>query len=300
MEKIGAAMGKFSKDALQNELWKALDKGSAKALQKALAAGADPSRAEYFPYYDGHAPLMFAARMGNQELASILLDAGADALAADGWGRTALYFAAEDGRAGLVGLLLPHSDLHKAVDKRGSFLAGRDALCAALSNGSLSCFRAMAPLADWSRISRKALGESLRGAVEGSSGDVVRLVGPMVGEEALENCVWEAASRNGKEALEALIGLLGRERALEMSTPEGYTPLMAAARYGHLDAIGVLLPASDLAARDKTGQTALDYAGHSAQSAQARWLIESFGPKMEALELSGAAGPGQGKTGLRI
>lgn len=68
----------------------------------------------------GDVPLLITAMQGNEELAAILLDAGADIEVADShYGRTPLHWSAIRGQSGLASLLLEHGANVSARDQDG-------------------------------------------------------------------------------------------------------------------------------------------------------------------------------------
>ena len=68
--------------------------------------------------------------------------------------------------------------------------------------------------------------------------------------------------------------LVAAGAGVDVQTPSGWTPLMAAAARGHLEALGVLVRANaDLALRNDQGQTALVVAQARGQSEAARVLL---------------------------
>src|SRR5688500_2590820 len=84
-------------------LFGAAEDGDAASVARLLAAG---TTADARLTHDGETPLMRAAARGHEEVARVLLDAGADASAQRGDGFTPLILAVFFGHEGVVRLLV--------------------------------------------------------------------------------------------------------------------------------------------------------------------------------------------------
>jgi len=105
----------------------------ARVMRQLLEAGADPS----LPTAKSkRGPLFFAAQSGRSETATVLLDADADAKAADNEGFTVLHEAATFGNAEVMKVLLAAGAPVDARDRDGA----TPLYCAAMSN-SFECVR---------------------------------------------------------------------------------------------------------------------------------------------------------------
>jgi ankyrin repeat protein len=133
----------MSRDGLaaQALLWTETNRGNASRVRELLAAGADPdcrdggeqtllmaaaasddretvaavlpvSRLEERDEL-GMTALMWAARLGGRESLAALLEAGADPMAVDARGRSALHWTARHGKAPMFAALAPVSDIER-------------------------------------------------------------------------------------------------------------------------------------------------------------------------------------------
>jgi len=84
----------------------AIKSGDTKAVKDLLEQGANVAEEGDCGYYVLQPPLVCAAYQGRTEAAKILLNRGGDVNAPDGYGNTALMFAAGDGNLDLMQLLL--------------------------------------------------------------------------------------------------------------------------------------------------------------------------------------------------
>lgn len=249
-------------------LWLAASQGNAATVSTLLAGGADANEA--LPL--GRRPLMLAARSGSVDTVRVLLEQGADPNAAEGErGTTALMQAADQGHADVIRLLIEHgadfaagsapvmrdgrtAALGKANDPRSQVrrqvisvlceqespdLSTLNALTA-LANGTTEdalLAQAVAAAGDPCDQERDALG-FVRGGGDGEDDDDAELLANVgapaqPGNEDGEDGDGEQARGNN---------FFGRGRNRE---PDGgeLTPLVYAARAGHIDAARVLLEA---------------------------------------------------------
>ncbi|MCK5802077.1 MAG: ankyrin repeat domain-containing protein [Lentisphaeria bacterium] len=188
-------------------------------VAKLLAAGADPDYAEF----GGWTVLMDACRRGTAEIVEKLLEAGADPNAATTEGKDAEHegmtplMAAAANNSKAVSLLLA-AGAH--VDAR--VLTGATALHFAARSGRLDAVEAL-----------------IRAGVGVNVTTIARHGGPG-GRSALH----EATERGNTEAVAALIRAKANvNQALTGKAYSGFTPLRAAAHFGHLDIVKQLLAA---------------------------------------------------------
>jgi Ankyrin repeats (3 copies) len=78
----------------------------------------------------GQTALFYAARTGSEAALKVLLEAGANVMARDRFGRTAFHWAASYGHADVLALLLAQPDARKCVDER--FASGETPLLMAV------------------------------------------------------------------------------------------------------------------------------------------------------------------------
>jgi len=97
-----------------NALHAAADAGCSAIVRKLLRVGADPDPSK-------NKPLIAAAARGHNQIVEELLSAGADADATDTWGMTPLMWAARNGRASTVTLLVAHGAKLDAVSGNLSY-----------------------------------------------------------------------------------------------------------------------------------------------------------------------------------
>jgi len=189
------------------------------------------------PWVTPHRPLVGYA-LGNAEMLQAFLDAGADANAADRWGRPLLLSACEGSDSRAVELLLAHGAKTETLSQEG-----RTPLSYAAQKGCVKCVQLL-----------------LQAKADANTA-------PTTGETALH---W-AAANGSKEMAEALIA---HGAQVDRKSQSGETPLHWAVRWGggqtndQTMAELLLSKGADPNTRDNAGLTPLDRAkGKSNQSA---------------------------------
>jgi len=189
----------------------------------------------------GYSPLYHAAEAGRNDVAAVLVAAGANAndfTGNNGWGYSPLLIAAENGHGDVVELLLEHG-----ADINLKSRNGDSALCLAASNGHVKVAEAL--LAHGAEVNMK-------------------------GGSLMETALDEAAYSGNKAMAELLIA---HKADLNVRDEYGFTPLHMAAYHGHADVVEILLAAgADINAKDKDGRTALWQAKSRGESDTANLL----------------------------
>lgn len=188
--------------------------------------------------------LIEAARKGRAGALAKRLAEGADPSARDDWGCTALMWAASEGRVKALKILMPISDC-RASDRKGF-----TALMKSAGLDNPECLMNLLPNSNLEAKCHK-------------------------GKTALT----EAAMMGAARAMDALLAAGANPRHVEDS---GMTPLMQAARAGHLAIVKRLAPISDARARDADGWNAMMWA--------ARWgrldCVEHLSAWLDLMEKS--------------
>ena len=96
-----AGMAADPVDEVKGELQKAAIRGDKDKVKRLLADGSDPK-----DNTDGFTALHFAAAEGYKEIATLLIDAGADVNATNNFNNRPLHFAAGEGHQDIIALLL--------------------------------------------------------------------------------------------------------------------------------------------------------------------------------------------------
>jgi ankyrin repeat protein len=194
----------------------------------------------------GRTPLLWAAQMGHEAVAKLLLEKGAKLESIDKkHGRTPLSWAAESGHVAVAKLLL----------EKGAELEpkGRSGLT---------------PLWWAAQMGHEAVVKLL--LEKGVDPESKNKYGP---------APLQWAARNGHEAVVKL--LLEKGAELESKDKDGWTPLRWAARNGHKAVVKLLLEkGADLESKDKDGRTPLRWAIKNGHEAVVKMLLEK-GAKLE-------------------
>ena len=194
--------------------------------------------------------------------------------------REELFKAASmDAESVIVGMALKGLNLN-TVDEEG-----RSALLIAATENSLKVARFLLEQPQTKVGIRNAQGESplMMAAIKGHL-EMVRL---LIDHKAEVNKPgWTPlhyASANPEASSTAIVALLLEKYAyIDAESPNKTTPLMMAARYGHADAVKLLLQeGADASLRNQQGMTAVDFARSIEREDIAR-QIESFGPVVPA------------------
>ncbi len=243
-------------DTFETPIIIATSTGQVQIVQILLRAGADVNTKEGA---NGETALMYAALRGNIPLVRVLLDAKARVNLKDDVGRTALHFAARDGKIEIMELLL---------------VAGAD------------------PLAEDSHF----LGTPLHHAAVGGHAEAVRCLlrhGCPVGlydEDGAAPLHLAVIGRSN--AVDVIQALLDAGADInETDTSDGETPLMWAAQGEHIGSLKFLIQShADLNKTDNLGWTALMKARISGQDEAAKILKQAGGEEHTNLSYAAAVG----------
>ena len=222
----------------------------------ALLVGVETARrrqAVNFKDQRGHTPLFFAASHGCEAALTALLRNSADANAVDKSGATAAHHAAALGHASILRLL------HEA--------------------GGRIDFGGM--IHDLSRPLHYA-------AVNGHADVVATLLNlgcdPLAVNADKRSPLLLAARGGSVEVIRRTAEVPSVLRSINLGDSNGATPLLAAAMYGHHDAVGVLLSlGADPNAKDTNGNTALFAAVRQQHLGAVRVLVGADGCDLELL-----------------
>jgi ankyrin repeat protein len=199
--------------------------GNRTAVENFLALGVDPNE----PEYDGTTPLMRAVHTERHEIASLLIDAGADVTRANSYGVTALYLAARAGDAIATRMLLA-----AGANANVALPAGETVLLTAVNAGDADVVRLLLTGGE-EDVSLSELGEARAAA----------RIAESAGYSAPSNATIAASYAN----------VDARERWY------GRTALMVAATEGHSDIARLLIEAgADVNVLDLEGSSALSLA----------------------------------------
>lgn len=276
----------------------AIRAGDLPAASELLRSGADPNRRDP----SGLTPLMIASGLGQSYMVSMLLDAGADALALDPrMGATALHKAAQSGNADVIGFLL---DKGAFIDQQSPVLGNTPLIDAVLHRQA----SAVALLLD--RGARPAIRNHwAQTALDIARGDgldaIARLIEARIDADAgrvatltLVTAV-KAGDRAEVERLIAAGANLDEQVPMVGSLDDHYTPLGIAAREGHPDIARLLLDAGADPTRmiGLMGGTALHDATYFGHADIVRLLAEPQRGARPLPELN-AQGPYNGLSAL--
>jgi ankyrin repeat protein len=229
---------------------------------------------------DGTRPLHWAIRVDEVEIAQLLLRAGADAKAANRLGMTPLFMAATNGNPVTIRLLLEAGASPNQVDTTGGTV-----LMAATRTGSAESVRALLERGANPNVAEPQLQlTALMLASEAGYADVVRaLLEKGADVRARSRTGATPAPRLPCQPNQTGCGSHGEgivrgglpERGMRPPIPGAMTPLMYAAREGHIDATRLLLDAgADVNEVDKNGIAPLLMAIGNNRIVMARFLIE--------------------------
>jgi ankyrin repeat protein len=228
---------------------------------------------------DGTRALHWAVRADELEVASLLLKAGADAAARNRLGLTPLYLAAANGHAPMVRLLLDHGADPKHVERTGETM-----LMVATRSGNADAVRAILERGANPNVTEPQLNlTALMMAAESGATGAVRVLLEHKADIRARSRAGAVPSRRmpcvgrtgcGSHGIGIIRGGLP-EQGYQPPIPGDMTPLMFAAREGHVDAARLLVDAgSDVHAVDRNGITPLLMAISNNRIPVARFLIE--------------------------
>jgi ankyrin repeat protein len=228
---------------------------------------------------DGTRPLHWAVRADELEVADLLLKAGADASARNRLGLTALYLAAVNGNAPMIRRLLDHGADPHQVGRTGETI-----LMVATRSGDAGAVRVLLERGANPNVTEPQLQLSaLMIAAEAGATGAVRALLEHNADIHSRSRAGAVPSRRmpcvgrtgcGSHGLGIVRGGLP-EQGYQPPIPGDMTPLMFAAREGHVDAARLLLEAgADGHAVDKNGITPLLMAIGSNRIPAARLLVE--------------------------
>ena len=228
---------------------------------------------------DGTRPLHWAVRADELEIADLLLKAGADATAQNRLGLTALYLAATNGNGAMIRKLLDHGANANHVEKTGETI-----LMVATRSGNADAVRAILERkVDPNTAEPQLQLTALMLAAEAGYTDTVRVLLEYKANVSTRSKSGAAPARKMPCAGQTGCGSHGvgivrgglPEQGYRGPIPGDMTPLMFAAREGHIDAARLLLDAgSEVNAVDKNDITPLFIAISSNRIPMARFLIE--------------------------
>ena len=276
----------FWKDELNTmatlrDFWliEAAAKGQESVVQRLLDEGAEPNSQDS----DGRTPLSWAAEEGYASIVRLLLSRG-DIVAdsRDTYDRTSLSFAAERGHEAIVRLLL-----NREVDVDSRDNMGRTPLSYAAEGGHEAIVRLLLNR-EVDVDSRDIWGRTplLRAAVFGHEA-IVRLLSSR-NDVKVDSCDNEGrtplsyAAEGGYEAIVKI--LLSLEVDLNSRDDSGRTPLSYAAKEGHKAIVELLLSRDNVAvdSPDLWGETPLDRAKEREKDAVVRLLEQKMREKDSA------------------
>jgi uncharacterized protein len=228
---------------------------------------------------DGTRPLHWAVRADELEVADRLLKAGADAAARNRLGLTALSLAAANGHGPMVRRLLDHGADPHDVDRAGATM-----LMVAARSGSADAVRAMLERGADPNVTEPQLQlTALMIAAEAGAAGAVRVLLDHGADVHARSRAGAVPARRmpcigrtgcGSHGVGIVRGGLP-EQGYQPPIPGDMTPLMFAAREGHVDAVRLLLDAgAEVNAVDRNGITPLLMAIGNNRIPTARLLIE--------------------------
>ena len=232
-------------------------KGDHAAVRALLAKKADVNA----PQADGTTALLWAVHHENVALVTDLLRAGANATAANRAGATPMYLASFLGNGAIMDALLKHG-----VDVNATFLRhGETALMFAARSGRPEAVKLLLEAGaqvDAKETMRQTT--ALMWAAEQGHGDVIELLAAAGADINANTIVEEAEQRRG----------VSYEQGDNFHTG-GVTPLVLAARQGHLEAVRALADnGADLDKASGDGSTAMLVAIQNGHYHVARYLVE--------------------------
>jgi len=228
---------------------------------------------------DGTRPLHWAVRADELEVAGLLLKAGADAAARNRLGLTPLYLAATNGNGPMIRMLLDHGADPHHVERTGETM-----LMVATRSGSADAVRAMLERGANPNIAEPQLQlTALMIAAEAGATDAVRVLLEHKADIHARTRAGAVPARRMPCVGRTGCGSHGKgiirgglpDQGYQPPIPGDMTPLMYAAREGHVDAARLLLDAgADVHASDRNGVTPLFMAISNNRIPMARFLVE--------------------------
>src|SRR5690606_37738090 len=267
----------------------------------ALLREADANAAET----DGTTALHWASRNDDIELASALLEAGADPAARNRYGVTPLYLAAVNGSAQMIALLLDGGADPNEIGSEGETMLMTAARTGAVDAARVLLERGAEVDARESWHGQTAL---MWAAAQGHP-DMIRLLvehGADVNARS-EHAIWERqttaeprakwlppgsmtpllfAAREGCVACVPVLQELGAD--MNATTPDGISAIVSALINGHYDVAGALIEAgTDVHLVDETGRSALyaaiDFSTMPASNRPAPYVLQN---ELSALDVA--------------
>ncbi|HYI81639.1 MAG TPA: ankyrin repeat domain-containing protein, partial [Acetobacteraceae bacterium] len=228
---------------------------------------------------DGTRALHWAVRANELEVASLLLKAGADAAARNRLGLTPLYLAAANGNGPMIRALLEHGADANHVEQSGETM-----LMVATRSGSADAARALLERGVNPNIAAPQLQlTALMIAAEAGATDAVRVLLQHKADLHARTRAGAVPARRMPCVGRTGCGSHGKgivrgglpDQGAQPPIPGDMTPLMFAAREGHVETARLLLDAgADLHASDKNGITPLFMAISNNRIPMARFLVE--------------------------
>jgi len=229
------------------------------------------------PGKDGTPALHWVVRVDDIATAKLLIAAGADVKAPDRYGVTPLYLAATNGNAAMIKLLLD-----AGVDANLTDPTGATALMTAAQVGNLESVRTLLDAGAKVNTVEPAFQQTaVMFAICEVHPDVVKLLVDRVADVDVKTRVGptpEWFKPNSGAAFGHGIGILRGglpERGSRIPIQGGMTPLLYAARDGHLDSVKILVDAkADVNLAEANAITPLVIAINNNQVPVAKYLIE--------------------------